>query len=120
MLFQTVRRTINKYNDYSTNPTNITDLILPDQYKVTKTGIPFLLHDINKEEKRSLIFTTKNNLDFLSESDVWMADGTFKSVPSLFSQLYTIPDCKRNTYLLIYILMTDRTKKKHIQKFLNF
>ncbi|CAI6363526.1 unnamed protein product [Macrosiphum euphorbiae] len=66
MLSQTVRRTRNKYNDYPTNPINITDLILPDQYKVTKTGVPFLLHDINKEGKRSLIFTTENNLDFLN------------------------------------------------------
>jgi len=118
MLSQTVRRTRNKYNDYPTNPINITDLILPDQYKVTKTGIPFLLHDINKEGKRSLIFTTENNLDFLSESDVWMADGTFKSVPPLFSQLYTIHACKKNaTYPLVYILMTDRTKETYSEIF---
>ncbi|KAF0761282.1 Uncharacterized protein FWK35_00029754 [Aphis craccivora] len=90
----TVRRTRNKYNYYPTNPINITDLILPDQYKVTKTGVPFLLHDIKKEGKRSLIFTTENNL---GKSDVWMADGTFKSVPPLFSQLYTIHACKKKS-----------------------
>jgi len=64
MLSQTICRIRNKYNDYPTNPTNITDLILPDQYKVTKAGNPFLLLNINKKEKRSLIFTTENNLDF--------------------------------------------------------
>lgn len=43
-----------------------------------------------------------------------MADGTFKSVPSMFSQLYTIHACKENaTYHLIYILLTDRTKETY-------
>jgi len=50
-----------------------------------------------------------------------MADGTFKSNPSLFSQLHTYHACKKNaTYPLVYILMTDRTKETYseILKFL--
>lgn len=77
MLSQTVCKTRNTDNDYSTNLTNINDLILPKRCKVTKTRIPFLLHNIIKEGKRSLIFTTKYNLHFLSESEVWMAERTF-------------------------------------------
>lgn len=121
MISQTVRRKRNRENNFPTNPMNVADLILPEQYKVTKTGNQFLLHDINDEGKRCLIFSTENNLDLLSESDVWMADGTFKSVPPLFSQLYTIHACKGNaTYPLIYILMTDKTKESYskILKFL--
>jgi len=100
MLSQTVRRTRNKYNDYPTNPINITDLILPDQYKVTKTGVPFLLHDINKEGKRSLIFTTENNLDFLSESDVWMADRTLNLFHRCFLNFIQFTLVKKMLHIL--------------------
>jgi len=85
MLFQTVCRIRNKDSDYHRNPTSITDLMLPDQYKVFKTEIPFLLHHINKEGKLGLIFITENILDFLNESDIWMANGTYKSAPLMFS-----------------------------------
>lgn len=45
-----------------------------------------------------------------------MADGTFRSVPKLFSQLYTIHIChNRTTYPLVYILMTDRKKQSYIE-----
>ena len=37
-----------------------------------------------------LMFGTGENKNILSFASIWMADGTFKTVPSLFVQLYTI------------------------------
>jgi hypothetical protein len=50
------------------------------------------------------MFTTNENLNILNAFKIWFADGTFKSVPNIFNQLYTIHgniDC--TVYPLIYI-----------------
>ena len=47
----------------------------------------------------------------LQKSDNWFGDGTFKSVLSTFSQLYTIHCHKKKSVLpLVNVLMADRTK----------
>jgi len=71
------------------NPSNANDLIIPEIYKFTNNEL-FLSYDSGNNESRILIFTTKSNLNLLQESDNWLGDGTFKTVPSIFSQLYTI------------------------------
>ncbi|KAF0715727.1 Uncharacterized protein FWK35_00031174, partial [Aphis craccivora] len=57
--------------------------------------------DSLRNEAKTSCEPIRNVVNFLSESDVWMADGSFKSIPPLFSQLYTIHACKKNaTYSL--------------------
>lgn len=52
----------------------------------------------------------------LLETDDWFGDGTFKSVPSIFSQLYTIHCYTRSLVIpLVYILMTSRTKEVYAE-----
>jgi len=52
----------------------------------------------------------------LQESDNWLGDGTFKTVSSIFSQLYTIHSYKSDCVVpLVYILMTNRTKNSYIE-----
>jgi len=77
-------------------------------------GKKFLIHD-NKKENGILIFATKENLDTLHTFKNWMADGTFRAVPKLFSQLlYTIHGYKnRTTIPLIYVRMTNRTTNSY-------
>lgn len=80
------------------NPRTIEDLeLIPRVFSVTKdTGEFFLLYDSCSDEDyldengRILIFATESNLRMLFKSDVWFADGTFKSAPSIFYQLFTI------------------------------
>lgn len=52
----------------------------------------FLLYDSmeTSNESRFLIFGDRQLLQWLRNSNCWFADGTFKVVPSLFYQLYTI------------------------------
>jgi len=70
----------------------------------------FLFYD-NKIQTRLLIFSTLEKLNMLKECSNWFGDGTFHSVPTLFSQLYTIHSTKnKQSFPLVYSLMVDRSK----------
>lgn len=71
-------------------PMNLEELLIPDRYTVTTNVSPFLLFDSGPEPNRMLIFSIRNNMRLLSQSRHWYADGTFKVVPQLFGQLYTV------------------------------
>ena len=70
-----------------------------------------------------MIFETKENLEFLSMSRIWLADGTFKTVPTLFWQLYTIhcliggPNAFENGHLLscTYALLSNKSTTTYTQ-----
>jgi len=52
----------------------------------------------------------------LKECSNWTGDGIFRSVPILFSQLYTIHRVKnKRSFPLVYILMADRSKESYIE-----
>ncbi|CAG8849092.1 40459_t:CDS:2, partial [Gigaspora margarita] len=51
------------------------------------------------------------NINYLEEARYWLMDGTFKTVPTLFCQLYTIHAIvggKSNSHVfsMVYVLMT--------------
>uniref|UniRef100_A0A915K4S7 Uncharacterized protein n=1 Tax=Romanomermis culicivorax TaxID=13658 RepID=A0A915K4S7_ROMCU len=71
-------------------PANLIDLQIPNQYSTTLAGASFLLYDSGPEPYHMLIFSTAANMQLLSESQHWYGDGTFKTAPLLFEQLYTI------------------------------
>ena len=56
----------------------------------TLDGKKFLMYDSGPGLDRILMFATEENRNILSNSSIWMADGTFKTVPSLFGKLSTI------------------------------
>jgi len=117
LISSTICRVRSKVQVCPQNPLTVNDLNIPLEYQVVNNK-QFLLYD-NKNEKRTLIFSTVHNLKILKNCNTWMADGTFRTVPKLFSQLYTIHVCyNRTTYLVVYVLMTDRTKQSYIE-FLN-
>lgn len=82
------------------NPSDLTELILKEEYRETVAKKPFLVYDSfdSLEEElsgeyvkdRMLIFTTRENLKFLSLCDEYFMDGTFSVTPPLFKQLYSI------------------------------
>lgn len=71
-------------------PQNLGDLQIPPRYSVTLADEPFFLAEFGQGNNRGLIFSTRANLQMLSRSRHWYADGTFKTAPMLFEQLYTI------------------------------
>ena len=73
------------------------------------------MYDSGPVEKRIVIFATKRNLQLISQSNHWYADGTFKTVPLLFHQLYTLHGLKQKGSLpLVFELLPDKTEETYI------
>ncbi|CAF1271615.1 unnamed protein product, partial [Didymodactylos carnosus] len=66
--------------------------------------------DLLESDSRVLVFDSKWGIEYLSEVDTWHMDGTFKTRPLLFAQLYIIHDY-RNGYMIptICTLTSDKS-----------
>ena len=89
-----------------------------DDYCRTLSGDVFLLHDSGADSgnARFLVFATQDNLDLLARHDSWYADGTFKTVPLLFYQLYSL--CVRVDGCIIpvvYAILRNKTQAMYEQ-----
>ncbi len=81
----------------------------PDRYKKTLLDEQFLLHDSSlipqsscaedsnsKEEQkeeaglRVIVFAAQKNIEILCHSSIWFVDGTFKTTPNIFAQIFMI------------------------------
>lgn len=73
-------------------PTALIDVNIPDDFCKTSSGENFLMYDsgVYEEDKRIMIFSTNKHLEFLATCDTVHMDGTFKSCPQLFGQLYVM------------------------------
>lgn len=58
--------------------------------QVLSDGTPFLAYDSGPGADRILLFATPGGLQLLCQQGDWFADGTFKTAPGIFSQIYTI------------------------------
>ncbi|CAI2195506.1 15955_t:CDS:2, partial [Funneliformis geosporum] len=74
----------------SDKPQTLESFIIPENMKRTLDGVDFLVRDLIISNKRLLIFTTSANINYLAQSSIWIMDGTFKTIPNIFKQLYTI------------------------------
>ena len=72
-------------------PRSRAEIVLPQEYKETASGAPFLVYDSGEVEDRVLIFASAESFQLLASSKEWYSDGTFKTVPEqFFFQLYTL------------------------------
>ncbi|XP_075263998.1 uncharacterized protein LOC142355846 [Convolutriloba macropyga] len=93
------------------------DFEIPEKYLTTKKGDDFLFGDgnVQQSEKRFLIFGTEYNLQLLSDNKQWFVDGTFKSCPDNFNQIFTV-HCLDNgiTVPCIYALLPDKKQDTYV------
>jgi len=71
-------------------PTSLDSLIIPEDLKHTLNGELFLINESEIGNDKILLFTTLANLRKLELAKYWIMDGTFKTVPTIFHQLYSI------------------------------
>jgi hypothetical protein len=107
--------------DEEIEPKSLKDFILPFEYFTTISGTPFA-KDICHGTERILLFTTIENLKWLQAAKFWIMDGTFKTVPILFRQLYSIHapagggvNCQ--IVPLVYALMSRKTEELYQRLF---
>jgi hypothetical protein len=98
-------------------PPMSTDFELSDAWKTTKDGRDFILED-NNETDRIIIFGTEEFFKMMckqTDRNVFM-DGTFKSTPTIFAQIYTIHVLIGNHMLpTAYCLMPNRMETTYIR-----
>ena len=78
----------------------------------------FLLYDSGPDTQRMLIFGTQRNLEMLKLAEHWLADGTFKTAPPLFSQVYVVHALRGGTQLMrdghllpsLFVLLPNKTE----------
>ncbi|XP_068224462.1 uncharacterized protein [Palaemon carinicauda] len=96
-------------------PSTCSEIVFPPDLTIALKGDQFLMYDSGPVEKRKVIFATKRNLQCLSKSSHWYADGTFKTVPFLFHQLNTFHGLKQKVSLpLLFALLPDKTEETYI------
>jgi len=93
-------------------PQSLEDLIIPEAFRRTLNNKLFLVRDSTVAQERIILYTTKLNVHRLSCAPYWLMDGTFKTVPNIFFQLYTIhAQVGGDNYRilpLVYALMTSK------------
>lgn len=80
----------------------------------------FLQSEITIGNSKILIFARQQFLDLLADTDNWLGDGTFKSAPPLFTQLFIIHAKWRNTHRVvpcIYAILPDKRESTYTAMF---
>lgn len=121
-----------------TNPRSLRELEdIPERFQKTFLNERFLMYDsrdedVEEEEQqqedeedegrdRVLVFSTRRNIELLCASPTWFMDGTFKTAPTLFTQVFTILGLRRRNVVdgeglavpLVYALLTRKTTEQY-------
>lgn len=84
----------------------------------TKLDENFLF--INDSVNNIVGFTTPSNLKYLTNCEAMFVDGTFRSVPVLFQQLFVIHGFKNFSYVpLVFFLLPSKETSMYIKAFEN-
>ena len=104
------------------HPESAAGIIIPDKYKTTLKGDPFLLFDSGfGDEQRMILYATPKFLSILSKSNNWFCDGTFKVIPELFSSyIQFTQNLKDWLYHVFTHYYPIRKKRPMIQHFVNY
>ena len=97
--------------------TELKDLVLEGTWTKTISDEEFLLIN-DGSEKRILGFCTQESLEIVCESPSVFMDGTFRVVPELFRQLYTV-HCFYKGQMMpsVYFLLPDGTSDTYCRMF---
>ncbi|CAG7819980.1 unnamed protein product [Allacma fusca] len=91
-------------------------LQIPEPLEKTMRNQRFLLYDNNNATNRVIIFASDDSLDKLSYCDTWLLDGTFKTCPTVFQQLYTVHGIYKHSVAVPFVYMYLPGKSAEIYK----
>lgn len=92
---------------------------IPEALRVTLTKQKFLQYDSGQnDDSRIIIFFSNENLKLIQETEIWVVDGTFKSVPGDFYQMITLQGKVFGKFFsLVYILMKKKDEVNYTKVF---
>ena len=80
----------------------------------TATGDDFVIY----QDDEMIVLATAENMEILAASDTLYMDGTFKSAPRIFSQLYSIHGVSYGRVVpLVYCLLADKSRATYYKMF---
>uniref|UniRef100_A0A914WJV5 MULE transposase domain-containing protein n=1 Tax=Plectus sambesii TaxID=2011161 RepID=A0A914WJV5_9BILA len=98
-------------------PTIANPLLIPDEYKLTMTKQRFQLE---VDSDNMVVFADDRGLGLMRRSPVWKLDGTFRTAPKGFYQVYTI-HCRRPDFnesiVVLHAFMKRRLKTNYAELF---
>lgn len=109
---------VHKYHKRLNLPRSIQEVhdILKNIDVKTYEGNTFL--QVNNAEKGILLFSTDENLKFLSQSTTFYVDGIFSYCAQFFYQFFTIHVIKNNHYVpLVFTLLKDKKQESYVDIF---
>ncbi|QQP38549.1 Uncharacterized protein FKW44_019154 [Caligus rogercresseyi] len=112
---RSVRRNIRRHRQQRTSapvPQSRREINIPEILTKSSIGERFILFDSGYGvQDRMLIFATDHCLNLLESSQNWFCDGTFKVVPTIFFQLFTIHAKVRDFVIpCVYALLPNKTQ----------
>ena len=99
-------------------PDNAANVEIPRPYQLTAHNQQFLQYDSGVgDNERILLFASEDGLELLRNSTHWAADGTFKTAPEIFFQLYTVHCFAGNGQLFpcVYGLLTNKREETYVR-----
>ena len=115
---ETIRRDVrrNRPNNHPAVPDiNDTQFAIPQNYTVDVLGQQFLVYD-NGRPDCILLFGTDEGFRFLRNSQDWFFDGTFKSSPVQFMQLYTVHGLTNHRNIVgAYALLPNKRRATYVE-----
>jgi hypothetical protein len=112
----TIRRSRNLASEIPPAPINLRGFVIPDCFKVSNIGQPFLIYDNLDEENRMMVFGTGEFLSYLEQSSAWFADGTFRTAPKHFAQLFTIHFLKNfKAFPAVFGLLPNKKQETYVK-----
>ncbi|XP_036148172.1 uncharacterized protein LOC118647419 [Monomorium pharaonis] len=102
-------------SDTPTESKILDEFSILNEFLLTISGKHFC-KDIKDGSEKILVFTTSENLKHLQEAKYWIMDGTFKTVPTVFRQMYTIhadvgSDSNSRVVPLVYALISSKSEE---------
>ena len=91
--FPLLESALQKHRRKSVPPLPVSiDFEIPSLYQRTWSGEQFLLADIQSKKVggRLIMFSSNEQVELLLNSTIWFCDGTFKTCPSIFNQVYIV------------------------------
>ena len=109
--------------DLPAEPSCVNEIFIPENLKIVN-GEQFLIADVTMANSgKLLVFGTVENMSRLQSAPYWIMDGTFKTAPSIFRQMYSIhapfgvqQDSTR-IVPLVYALMTEKSEEFYSRLF---
>lgn len=93
-------------------------IVIPESLCTTNVSDNYIIHDFGNDEKRMILFGTKESLTWLRDNSHWLTDETFKMAQSIFLKIFTVHALVKECVIFcIYALLINKCKESYIAIF---